>query len=138
MIFMKRILTSLLLVPVFLLVCDGRISYAYEPISLVDAEILLSKIKADRESIVQSNFEQLLKQYRAIEPPEDPAVTAYMAACVAEKTIQALEGMTPQELVNYSNLPELSRRNSSRVATECWGQLQTLRKKQMKEKGRRD
>lgn len=101
----------------------------------MDAEILLSKIKADRESVVQSNFEKLLKQYRDIEPPEDPAITSYMAACVAEKTIQELERMTPYELVDYSNNPALSRRNSKRVATECWGQLQALRNQQYNEKG---
>ena len=134
---MKRNLVFLMLVSGFLFVCNHGISYAYEPISLIDAEILLSKIKADRETVVQSNFEQLLKQYRNLEPPEDPAITAYMAACVAEKTIQELEIMTPQGLVDYSNNPELSRSNSKRVATECWGQMQALREKQSKEKGRK-
>lgn len=136
-IFMKRILVLFVLVSTFLFVCNRGISHAYEPISFIDAEILLSKIKADRETVVQSNFEQLFKQYSDIEPPEDPAITAYMAACVAEKTIQELEIMTPQGLVDYSNNPELSRRNSKRVATECWGQMQALREKQSKEKGRK-
>jgi len=134
---MKRILVFLALVSTSLLVCNYGISFAYEPISLVDAEILLSKIRADRETVVQSNFEQLLKQYRDLDPPEDPAITAYMAACVAEKTIRELEIMTPQELVDYSHNPELSRRNSNRVATECWHQLQALREKQSGEKGRK-
>ncbi len=84
-IFMKRILVLFVLVSTFLFVCNRGISHAYEPISFIDAEILLSKIKADRETVVQSNFEQLFKQYSDIEPPEDPAITAYMAACVAEK-----------------------------------------------------
>ena len=132
---MKRILVFLVLVSAFLFICNHGIGKAYEPISLIDAEILLSKIKADRETVVQSNFEQLLKQYRDLEPPEDPAITAYMAACVAEKTIQELEIMTPQGLVEYSNNPELSRRNSKRVVTECWVQMQALREKQSKEKG---
>jgi len=134
---MKRIFVFFVLVSTFLIVCTHGISFAYEPISLNDAEILLSKIKADRERVVQSNFEQLLKQYRDLEPPEDPAITAYMAACVAEKTIRELEVMTPQELVDYSNNPGLSRRNSNRVATECWNQLQALREEQSKNKARK-
>ena len=134
---MKRIFVFLVSVSTFMFVCNHGISHAYKPISLIDAEILLSKIKADRETVVQSNFEQLLKQYGDIEPPEDPAITAYMAACIAEKTIQELEIMTPHGLVDYSNNPELSRRNSKRVATECWGQMQALLEKQSKEKGRK-
>ena len=133
---MKRILVFLVLVSAFLTICNHGISKAYEPISFIDAEILLSKIKADRETVVQSNFERLLKQYRDLEPPEDPAIAAYMAACIAERTIQELEVMTPQGLVDYSYNPELSRRNSKRVATECWVQMQALREKQSKEKGR--
>ena len=134
---MKRIFVFFLLVSTFLIVCTHGISFAYEPISLIDAEILLTRIKADRERVVQGNFEKLLKQYRELEPPEDPAITAYMAACVAEKTIRELEVMTPHELVDYSNNPSLSRRNSNRVATECWNQLQALREEQSKNKGRK-
>lgn len=130
---MKRILVFLVLVPTFLFVCTHGISKAYEPISLMDAEILLSKIKAGRDTVVQSNFEQLLKQYLNLEPPEDPTISVYMAACIAEKTIQELEIMTPQGIVEYSNNPELSTRNSKRVATECWVQMQALREKQSKE-----
>lgn len=134
---MKRIFVFFVLVSTFLIVCTHGISFAYEPISLIDAEILLTRIKADRERVVQGNFEKLLKQYRELEPPEDPAITAYMAACVAEKTIRELEVMTPHELVDYSNNPALSRRNSNRVATECWNQLQALREEQSKNKGRK-
>lgn len=134
---MKRIFVFFVLVSTFLIVCTHGISFAYEPISLIDAEILLTRIKADRERVVQGNFEKLLKQYRELEPPEDPAITAYMAACVAEKTIRELEVMTPHELVDYSNNPSLSRRNSNRVATECWNQLQALREEQSKNKGRK-
>jgi hypothetical protein len=134
---MKRILAFLVLVSTFLFVYNHGISYAIEPISLIDAEILLSKIKADRDTVVQNSFGQLLLQYRDIEPPEDPAITTYMAACIAEKSIQELEIMSPQDLVDYSNNPELSSRNSKRVATECWGHMQALREKQSKEKGRK-
>lgn len=122
-VFMKQVFVVFLLVTFYSIVSPA---FAAETMSLEDAEILLSKVKSDRDSFVQASFEGLVKQYSALEPRPHPEVIKYMAACTADKITSAWASMTSEELVSYSTSPELSNRIATRVSGECWQEMQTL------------
>jgi hypothetical protein len=116
---------------IFLLITFHSIAgpaFAAESMSLEDAEILLSKVKADRGSFVHASFEMLVKQYSELEPRPHPEVINYMAACTADKMTSAWASMTSKELVAYSTSPELSNRIATRVSGECWQKMQSMAK----------
>lgn len=116
---------------IFLLVTFCSITspaFAAESMSLEDAEILLSKVKADRDSFVQASFEKLVKQYSELEPRPHPEVIKYMAACTADRMTSVWASMTSRELVNYSTSPELSNRIATRISGECWQKMQSMAK----------
>ena len=120
---MKRVLVIFLLVTFYSIAGPA---FSIETMSLEDAEILLSKVKADRDSFVQASFEKLVKQYSALDPRPHPEVIKYMAACTADKMTSAWASMTSKELVAYSTSPELSNRISARVSGECLQEMQTM------------
>ncbi len=120
---MKRVLVIFLLVAFYSIAVPA---FAIETMSLEDAEILLSKVKADRDSFAQASFEKLVKQYSALDPRPHPEVITYMAACTVDKMTSAWESMTSKELVAYSTSPELSNRISARVSGECLQEMQTM------------
>lgn len=120
---MKRVLVIFLLVTFYSIAGPA---FSIETMSLEDAEILLSKVKADRDSFVQASFEKLVKQYSALDPRPHPEVIKYMAACTADKMTSAWASMTSKELVAYSTSPELSNHISARVSGECLQEMQTM------------
>ena len=122
---MRRVFVIFLLVTLYLIAGPA---FAAESMSLEDAEILLSKVKADRDPFVQASFEKLVKQYSALEPRPHPEVIKYMAACTADKMTSAWASMTSKELVTYSTSPELSNRIATRVSGECWQAMRTMAK----------
>jgi len=122
---MKRVFVIFLLVTLYSIAGPA---FAAESMSLEDAEILLSKVKADRDSFVQASFEKLVKQYSALQPRPHPEVIKYMAACTADKMTSAWASMTSKELVTYSTSPELSNRIATRVSGECWQAMRTMAK----------
>jgi len=123
---MKRMFTIFLLV-IFYSIASPV--FAAESMSLEDAEILLSRVKADRDSIVQAHFEKLVKQYRALKPRPHPEAIRYMAACTADRMTSSWELMSPEELVEYSASPERSNRIAARVSGECWQEMDSRTKK---------